>query len=85
MYVFGHRDIERQHLSDYTCTALQLANFWQDVARDYAMGRIYIPLEDMERFGYSEDELSRGVADDAFRRMMAFEVDRTRDPLPSRA
>ena len=47
LYVFGYRDEERHRLSGYTCTALQLANFWQDVARDYAMGRIYIPQEDM--------------------------------------
>ena len=78
LYVFGHRDPERQRLSDYTCTALQLANFWQDVSRDYAMGRIYLPLEDMERFGYTEDELARGVVTDGFRGLMAFEVDRAR-------
>ena len=58
LYVCGYRDGERQRLSDYTCTALQLANFWQDVSRDYAKGRIYIPLEDMETFGYSENELA---------------------------
>ena len=79
LYVCGYRDQERQRLADYTCTALQLANFWQDVARDFAMGRIYIPLEDMERFGYSEDELSRGTVTDEFRSLMAFEVERARD------
>ena len=78
LYVFGYRDEERQRLSDYTCTALQLANFWQDVARDYAMGRIYIPLEDMERFGYSEDQLARGLCSTQFRDLMAFEVARAR-------
>ncbi len=78
LYVCGYRDDERQRLSDFTCTALQLANFWQDVARDYAMGRIYIPLEDMDRFGCTEAELARGEATDGFRRLMAFEVDRTR-------
>ena len=79
LYVCGHRDEERQRLSDFTCTALQLANFWQDVARDYAMGRIYIPREDMDRFGYTEEELAQGVVTDGFRRLMAFEVDRARD------
>ena len=78
LYVFGYRDEERQRLSDFTCTALQLANFWQDVARDYDMGRIYIPLEDMERFGYTEDELARGLVTDSFRSLMRFEVDRAR-------
>ena len=46
LHVFGYRDVERRRLSDYTCTALQLANFWQDVDRDHSMGRIYIPLEE---------------------------------------
>ena len=79
LYVCGYWDPERQRLSDLTCTALQLANFWQDVARDHAMGRIYIPQEDMERFGYSERELARGEVTDAFRELMAFEVQRTRE------
>ena len=78
LYVMGHRDGERQHLADHTCTALQLANFWQDVDRDLAQDRIYIPQEDMARVGYGEAELRRRTADDAFRRLMAFEVGRTR-------
>ena len=79
LYVCGYRDAQRQHLSDFTCTALQLANFWQDVARDFAMGRVYIPQEDMERFSYSEDELAAGVVNQPFRDLMAFEVDRARE------
>ena len=79
LYVCGYRDEERQRLSDFTCTALQLANFWQDVARDYAMGRIYIPREDMERFGYTEEQLAQGVVTDGFRRLIAFEVGRARE------
>ena len=79
LYVFGYRDQESQRLSDYTCTALQLANFWQDVARDFAMGRVYLPLEDLDRFGYSEDKLARGEVTDEFRSLMAFEVDRARE------
>ena len=78
LYVCGYRDERRQLLSDATCTALQLANFWQDVARDHAAGRIYIPLEEMERFGYSEHELGRRVVNDSFRELMAFQVERTR-------
>ena len=78
LYVCGYRDEERQRLSDHTCIALQLANFWQDVARDYAMGRIYIPLDDMAQFGYSEDELARGVVNENFRSLMEFEVNRAR-------
>jgi squalene synthase HpnC len=76
LYLFGYRDEERQSLADATCTALQLANFWQDVARDYAKGRIYLPLEDLERFGYTEAELSKGVVTNSFRQLMAFEVER---------
>ena len=78
LYVFGYRDEERHRLSDYTCTALQLTNFWQDVARDYAMGRIYLPLEDMERFGYSEAQLADGAFTPEFRELMVFEVERAR-------
>ena len=53
LYVFGYRDEERARLADSTCTALQLANFWQDVRRDLKMGRVYIPLGDMAWFQYS--------------------------------
>ena len=84
--LIGLNDPERRELSDATCTALQLANFWQDVKRDYAMGRIYLPLEDMRRFGYTEEELARGEYTPAFRNLMAFQVERTRrlfdDGLP---
>lgn len=76
LYLFGYRDEERGEMSDATCTALQLANFWQDVARDYLKGRIYLPLEDMDRFGYTEQELALGTVTKGFRDMMAFEVER---------
>ena len=78
LYVFGYRDAERQHLSDATCTGLQLVNFWQDVRRDYRMGRIYIPQEDMARFGCSEETVAQRKATPEFRRLIAFEVERTR-------
>ena len=78
LYVLGYRDEERQRLSDSTCTALQLANFWQDVARDHQMGRVYLPQEDIQRFGYSDEELAEGLVNDAFRGLMAFEVARAR-------
>jgi squalene synthase HpnC len=76
LYVMGYKDPQRQELSDATCTALQLANFWQDVQRDWDKGRIYIPQEDMARFGYTEEDLAHGIADDRFRALMRFEVDR---------
>ncbi len=77
--VLGDKTEESGRLSDATCTALQLANFWQDVSRDYAMGRIYIPLADMEAFGYTEEELKGGVANDAFRNLMRSEVQRAQE------
>ena len=76
--LIGQNDPERRALSDATCTALQLANFWQDVKRDYAMGRIYIPQEDMRRFAYTEEELARGEGSLAFRELILFQVERTR-------
>jgi len=78
LYLFGYRDEERQRLADATCTALQLTNFWQDVARDYSQGRVYLPEEDMQRFGYPEEELASGLASQPFRRLLAFQVDRAR-------
>ncbi|MCY4625114.1 MAG: squalene synthase HpnC [Chloroflexi bacterium] len=76
LLLFGYDDDERRRLSDFTCTALQLANFWQDVRRDWDKGRVYLPLEDLERFGYTEEELARGVCNQAFRDLMAFQVER---------
>ncbi len=78
LYLFGVRDEESQRMSDATCTALQLTNFWQDIHIDFLKGRVYIPREDLQRAGYTEDDIARGVVDDRFRRLMAFEIDRTR-------
>lgn len=78
LYLCGYRDAERQQLSDYTCTALQIANFWQDVSRDYEIGRIYLPLEDLRRFGVTEDTIRDGENSPAFCEMMRFEVARAR-------
>jgi squalene synthase HpnC len=79
LYLCGYRDAERQRLSDYTCTALQLANFWQDVSVDYAKGRIYLPLEDLRRFHVDETEIAQNQNTPAFRALMKFEVERARD------
>ena len=76
LLLFGYDDEARRRLSDATCTALQLANFWQDVRRDWDKGRVYLPQEDMERFGYTEKELAEGVCNQAFRNLMAWEVER---------
>jgi squalene synthase HpnC len=79
LYLCGYRDPERQHLSDFTCTALQLANFWQDVSADYVKGRIYLPLEDLRRFGVSQNDIAHNQNTPAFCAMMQFEVERARD------
>ena len=79
LYLCGYRDPERQQLSDFTCTALQLANFWQDVSVDYDKGRIYLPLEDLRKYGVEEEDVSSGNNSAAFREMMRFEVERARE------
>lgn len=81
LFMCGYRDEQRHRLSDATCTALQLANFWQDVRRDLLeRDRIYLPAESMARFGVTEDQIREGIgrnrAGDSFRRLIAFEVDR---------
>ena len=79
LYLCGYRDAERQQLSDFTCTALQLANFWQDVAVDYAKGRIYLPLEDLRRFRVTEEDIAQRRATPQFIDLMKFEVQRARE------
>jgi phytoene synthase len=77
--LFGHHDPELFELSDKICTALQLTNFWQDVAVDLERDRIYLPLHDLQRFGYSLNELRARRVDDRWRALMAFEISRTRE------
>lgn len=79
LYVCGYRDAQRQQLSDFTCTALQLANFWQDVSIDYAKGRIYLPVGSLQQFRVTEDDIATQRNTPAFRAMMKFEVERARD------
>jgi squalene synthase HpnC len=79
LYLCGYSDAERQQLSDYTCTALQLANFWQDVFVDFGKGRIYLPLEDLRRFGVTGDDIAQRRATPQFLAMMKFEVERARE------
>ena len=78
LYLCKYKDEERQQLSDFTCTALQLANFWQDVSVDWKKGRIYLPLEDLRRFGVSEAQIAEGSFNAQFRDLMRFEVERAR-------
>jgi squalene synthase HpnC/squalene synthase HpnD len=78
LYLCGYRDAERQRLSDATCTALQLANFWQDVTRDLEKGRIYIPLEALAAHGLAEEDIVQRRFDARYVSLMTDLVARTR-------
>jgi squalene synthase HpnC len=78
LYLCGHRDEDRQRLSDATCTALQLANFWQDVCRDLEKGRIYIPLDAAAAHGLTETDIVERRFDDRYVRLMKDLLSRTR-------
>jgi len=78
LYLFECFDADRAALSDDVCTGLQIANFWQDVARDRGIGRVYLPEEDRRRFGYADADLRAGRFTPAFAALMRFEVDRAR-------
>jgi squalene synthase HpnC len=72
---------ENVRLSDSICTGLQLANFWQDVARDWERGRVYLPTESRRRFGYRDEMLSRRECNSQFRELLAYEVQRAESYL----
>jgi squalene synthase HpnC len=74
LYACGEADDEKFRLSDATCTALQLANFWQDVRRDYAKGRVYLPQDDMRCYGVPEETIAGGSATPEFRELLRHEV-----------
>ncbi len=74
--LWGIGDAERRALSNATCTALQLANHWQDVRRDWDAGRLYLPLEDLRRFGVGERQIAERRCDRAFRELLRYQVDR---------
>ena len=78
LFLSGIRDPKLHELANKTCTGLQLANFWQDISVDIEIGRIYVPLEDIEQFGVSEQQITNRQFDNNFRNLMKFEVDRAR-------
>jgi squalene synthase HpnC len=78
LYACGYRDAERFALSDQTCSALQLANFWQDIRVDYGKDRIYLPREDMDRFGVDEAMIAASRFTPQFRELLRYEVDYAR-------
>jgi len=85
LYIFGAATRPRIALSDNICTALQLVEHWQDVAEDLGNGRIYLPGEDLERFGCTEADLAAPSAGPAVRELMRFETDRAARMLDSGA
>ena len=81
LHLYGEHDSRSLAQSDGICTALQLINFWQDVAVDWQKGRVYLPQDDMEKFGVSEAQLAEGRADMAFQRLLAYQCERTHKML----
>ena len=81
--LYGADSPESERASDAICTALQLINFWQDVANDWQKGRIYLPGEDLARFGVTEAHIADARCDDAWRALMAFQSSRARTMLES--
>jgi squalene synthase HpnC len=85
LHLYRVDDAASMRQSDAVCSALQLINFWQDVAIDWSKGRIYLPLEDLARFGIEEAQLGRAESDERWRALMRFEVERARTLMLSGA
>ncbi len=79
LYLCGYSDAERQRLSDATCTALQLANFWQDMTVDQQKDRVYLPLDLLAKHDYTVEDLFAHRFDERFRAIMREAVDRARE------
>jgi squalene synthase HpnC len=78
LHLYGEATPVNIAYSDAICTSLQIINFWQDVYRDYTIGRIYLPMDEMAKFGVKEVQIALGNADDAWCKLMKFQVDRAR-------
>ncbi|MGC0150949.1 squalene synthase HpnC [Chromobacterium vaccinii] len=83
--LYGETDARSLAQADGICTALQLINFWQDVAVDWGKGRVYLPQEDLARFGVSEGQIADGRADAKWRALMLYQVERARKMLQAGA
>jgi phytoene synthase len=81
LHLFERTSEENLRASDAICSGLQLTNFWQDVAIDYAKQRIYLPRDEMARFGVSEAHIAQARCDDAWRALIGFQIERTRSML----
>jgi squalene synthase HpnC len=78
LLLFGFDDPRLLKLSDKICTGIQLVNHWQDIGIDLSKGRVYLPKEDLGRFGYSYEDLQERKVNDDFRALMKFQISRTR-------
>lgn len=85
LHLYGAADARNLQDSDSICSALQIINFWQDVAIDWKKQRIYLPQQDLLRFAVTEQQLARAEVNDAWRQLMKFEVDRARAMMHSGA
>jgi phytoene synthase len=85
LHLYGEATPVNIAYSDNICTSLQLINFWQDVAKDYAIGRIYLPQDEMAQYGVTEDQVARRMTNDAWRGLMHFQASRTRAMMISGA
>jgi len=85
LHLYGEATPVNLAHSDAICTSLQLINFWQDVAKDWAIGRVYLPQDDLAQYGVSEAQIAAGQVDENWRMLMQFEVERTRAMMLSGA
>ncbi|WP_435628501.1 squalene synthase HpnC [Candidatus Ferrigenium straubiae] len=85
LHLYGEATPVNIKYSDAICTSLQLINFWQDVAKDYAIGRIYLPQDEMAKCGITEEQIAQGIVDDAWRELMYFQARRARAMMISGA
>jgi squalene synthase HpnC len=85
LHLFGHASEENLRRSDAICSALQLINFWQDVPIDHARHRIYLPQDEMSRYGVTERHIAEQRCDEAWRALIRFQVERSRDMMQSGA
>jgi len=81
LHLYHAHDAGNLRHADAICTGLQLTNFWQDIAVDWRKGRVYLPSEDLNRFGVSEAHIADSLCDENWSRLLAFEVARTRSML----
>ncbi len=79
LHLYGEATPYNIACSDAICTSLQLINFWQDVEKDYAISRIYLPLDEMLQFGVTETKIAQHICDGNFKKLMKFQVDRARE------